>query len=296
MSNVKTNSIKAWLLATRPKTLTGALVPVAIALSLAWHDSSQTFQWLPAILCLLFAGMMQIDANLINDYYDFKRGIDREDRLGPERACAQGWVSIGAMQKGLAVVTFLSAIIGLPLVMWGGYPMIAVGAACIVFCFLYTTWLSGKAMGDLLVLVFFGWVPVCVSYYLQTHTVTLDCFLLGTGCGLAIDNLLMINNFRDRDTDKAHGKITLVTLLGKNASLALYLVLGFAAYALQLVACRPVTLVGFLLPCLYLAMMMLCFVQMKRIDHGRELNSVLGKTSISILLYGVSTCLLLLIM
>ena len=97
--DVKKDSLRAWMLASRPKTLTGAAVPVAIGLSLAWKDAAgyigHPFSWVAAVLCLLFAFIMQIDANLINDFVDYAKGTDdRETRLGPERACTQGWVSI----------------------------------------------------------------------------------------------------------------------------------------------------------------------------------------------------------
>ena len=88
MRAVKTNSIKAWILAARPKTLAAAATPVLLGCALSYSD--EVFQWTPALLCFLFAFSMQIDANFINDYYDFLKGSDREDRLGPERACAQG--------------------------------------------------------------------------------------------------------------------------------------------------------------------------------------------------------------
>lgn len=312
MSEVKTNSARAWFLASRPKTLTGAIVPVAIALALAWHDLpghgfvfeaadghpywlSGTFQWVPALLCLLFACMMQIDANLVNDYYDCLKGVDAEDRLGPERACSQGWVTMPAMKKALMLVTALSALIGLPLVIWGGWEMIIVGVACIAFCYLYTTLLSGKAMGDILVLVFFGWVPVCVTYYLQTRMVTLDCFLLATGCGLATDNLLIVNNFRDRETDKKHGKTTLVTLIGERATLTLFMLLSLAASLLALYAIIPASPIWEKAILVYWFFTMFVWQKLRTIRRGRELNKVLGMTALSILLYGITVCLPLLL-
>ena len=98
METVKTNSIKAWLLAARPKTLAGAAVPVMLGCALAAADG--WFQIVPAMLCFLFAFLMQIDANFINDFFDYLKGSDREDRLGPERACAQGWITLEAMKRG----------------------------------------------------------------------------------------------------------------------------------------------------------------------------------------------------
>lgn len=292
--NVAVNSPKAWLLAARPKTLTGAITPVAVALALAWHDNAAGFQWMPAILCLLFAGLMQIDANMVNDYFDCLKGIDTEDRLGPERACQQGWITMPAMRTGLIIVTLLSALVGLPLVWWGGWEMLIVGAACIVFCYLYTTLLSGKAMGDILVLVFFGLVPVCVTYYILTGTISEPCILAATGCGLAIDNLLIVNNYRDRDTDRQHGKTTLVTIIGGKASLWLYFALTLAAFALAALAIKECqadnTMAEFyLIP--YISVALRCQTFINKIQHGRALNKALAMTSLSILLYGIGLVL-----
>ena len=170
--SVKQNSLKAWVLAARPKTLTGAAVPVMIGSALAYIDSQEfgTFSLLAAVLCLLFSFIMQIDANFVNDFFDYVRGNDDEaTRLGPLRACTQGWVSIDAMKHAIAFTTVLACIVGLPLVFFGGLEMILVGLFCVVFCFLYTTHLSYIGMGDVLVLVFFGIVPVCCTYYVQLH-------------------------------------------------------------------------------------------------------------------------------
>ena len=142
MKEVRTNSAEAWLLAARPKTLTGAAVPVMVGLALAWADWSHFYpnisptflcNGIPAILCMLFAFAMQIDANFINDYFDCIKGSDREDRLGPKRACAEGWITLTAMKKGIALTTVLACLIGLPLILYGGPTMILVGLLCIIF-------------------------------------------------------------------------------------------------------------------------------------------------------------------
>jgi 1,4-dihydroxy-2-naphthoate octaprenyltransferase len=291
------NSVKAWFLASRPKTLAGAAAPVVIGGSIAWHDISEeiitgrTFEFLPFILCVAFAMFMQIDANLINDYFDFVKGTDRSDRLGPERACAQGWISPKAMKIGIGVATALSCLIGLPLILWGGYSLIAVGLLCVIFCFLYTTRLSYLGYGDLLVLVFFGIVPVCCTYFILTGTVSLPSLLSGTGCGLATDCLLMVNNYRDRHEDKKSGKRTIVVRLGAHTALHLYKWLGIAA---SLLAVTSIALSGntvyslLILP--YVAMHSVCYIQMTRKD-GRELNTTLGKTSLTILTYALCLAL-----
>ena len=110
---VKTNSLKAWFLAARPVTLTAAAVPVMLGVALAYKDSNTHFQWIPALLCLLFAWVMQIDSNLVNDFFDFKHGNDDETRLGPKRACAEGWITMKAMKWGIILTTLLGCAIGL---------------------------------------------------------------------------------------------------------------------------------------------------------------------------------------
>ena len=193
---IETNSLKAWLLAARPKTLTGAAVPVMIGVALAYVDApdygDDVFSWLAAALCLLFAFIMQIDANLINDFFDFANGTDDvETRLGPRRACAMGWVKLDSMKKAIAGTTCLACLVGLPLVWYGGLEMILVGLLCVLFCFLYTTHLSYMGLGDLLVLLFFGLIPVCGTYYILAHEITTPAILLGLIAGISIDALLV---------------------------------------------------------------------------------------------------------
>ena len=198
------NSLKHWLLAARPKTLTGAMIPVILGSALAYHDG--VLNWPLVVCCALFAGFMQIAANMINDLYDFEKGTDREDRLGPERACAQGWITPKAMRKGIAVVLCLASLAGMTALClcwqelpYHGIELILTGVLCIVFAFLYTYGLSYIGMGDVLVLLFFGLVPVCGTYYIQAHQINTPVILLGFIAGISIDALLVINNYRDRD-------------------------------------------------------------------------------------------------
>lgn len=290
---VKKDSLKAWVLAARPKTLTGAAVPVLIGLSLSWTDAVQyyvpgTFNWTAALLCMLFAFIMQIDANFINDFVDYARGADdMATRLGPERACTQGWVSIELMKKVIAGTTCLACIVGLPLVWFGGLEMIVVGVLCVLFCFLYTTHLSYMGLGDVLVLVFFGLIPVCVTYYLQLHTVTLEVLLASVACGMVIDALLLVNNFRDRDTDRKAGKRTLVVRIGARSSLQLYLCVGVVACSIGLVFGLNGRWLAFVFPLFYLLLHFFTYLKMKKIWEGRALNACLGETARNIFLYGL---------
>ena len=287
---VKINSARAWLLASRPKTLTGAAVPVMIALALAWRDLSETsgaFQVVPAILCMLFAFVMQIDANLINDYFDFKKGTDDELRLGPKRACAQGWVTLAAMRRAILLTTVLACLIGFPLVIYGGWPMVGIGLLCVVFCFLYTTHLSYLGLGDLLVLVFFGIVPVCATYYIQTGRMTLDVLTASLACGLVVDTLLVVNNYRDRDNDRRTGKVTLVVRIGKKSTEWLFLGLGAVACLLGIIHLSHGSMWAFILPFLYLLLHAATYRRMVGIGSGTRLNGILGENARNIFIYGI---------
>lgn len=293
---IRKNSFKAWLLAARPKTLTGASVPVMIALAMAYTDLQDNgFRIIPAVLCALFAFVMQIDANFVNDYFDFISGKDDEQRLGPPRACAMGWIDVAKMKVGIVITTVIACIIGLPLVIYGGVEMILVGVLCVVFCFLYTTLLASRGLGDLLVLVFFGIVPVCATYYLQTDTCTWIVFLASLACGLVIDTLLVVNNYRDIDNDRRAGKKTLIVMIGADKGRLLYLWLGIIASLMGVVFAAYGQYWTPLLPTVYLIMHIATYRRMVKIGSGRQLNLVLADTARNMFVYGLTLSLGLLL-
>lgn len=296
-TNVRVNSLKAWILAARPKTLTGAAVPVMIGIACA----VAMYGWcgirvVPAVLCMLFALIMQVDANFINDYFDFMKGTDDEQRLGPKRACAQGWITASAMRSGLFVTTLLACIVGLPLVYYGGWEMIMVGLACVVFCFLYTISFSYIGLGDLLVLVFFGIVPVCMTYWLTAPPTALTSIpfavvLMSIACGLIIDTLLVVNNYRDIENDRRAGKLTLIVRIGERGGLVLYLMLGLVGTILSIVG---VVLLDWhdgqwtqSLLIIYTPFHTWAFNEMRYIRKGAELNRVLGMTARNMFIFGL---------
>lgn len=287
-NSIRLNSPKAWLLAARPKTLTGAAVPVMIGLALAYDETgSDLFRWIPAVLCMLFAFIMQIDANFVNDYFDFKRGNDDSTRLGPRRACAMGWVTPRAMRLAIVLATAFACAVGLPLVLYGGFEMMLVGVACVVFCFLYTTCLSYWGLGDVLVLVFFGIVPVCLTCYLQTGTVVLRTVIASVACGFAIDTLLLINNYRDIDNDRRAGKRTLVVMLGAHGGRVAYLLSGIIATLLGMLVLWNCEMPTIFLPLIYLLFHCAACRRMARINKGKALNKVLGLTARNMFIYGL---------
>lgn len=289
---VKQNSLRAWLLAARPKTLTGAATPVLIALALVYCDAqaygADVFSWTAALLCMLFALVMQVDANFINDFFDYAKGNDDPaTRLGPPRACSEGWVTVDAMKHAIATTTVVACVVGLPLIYFGGLEMLLVGMLCIVFCFLYTTHLSYLGLGDVLVLLFFGIVPVCCTYYVQLHTVTWQVFVASVACGLVIDGLLIVNNYRDREADERDGKRTLVVLIGSRAAEWLYLAVGIAACVAGVVFWWNGHVLAFILPLAYLLLHVYTWLKMRRIHEGRALNECLGETARNMFIYGV---------
>lgn len=297
--NIKVNSLEAWLLASRPKTLAGAAVPVMIGTALAMKDASwQGFQVLPAILCFLFAFLMQIDSNLINDYFDFVHGNDDPaSRLGPKRACAEGWITVDAMRHGLVIVSAAACVVGLPLIWYGGWEMIIVGTACVLFAFLYTTFFAYKGLGDILVLVFFGIVSVCFTYYVimpdGIQTVTAEVLVCSLGCGFVIDTLLCINNFRDRHNDEHDGKRTIIVRIGEKRGAMLYNATGSCGAVITMVAimcnCHDNRLVAVcILPYLvYAYKHSQSYAKLKEIWNGKKLNMVLGMTARDMFIYGL---------
>ena len=287
--------VRHWLLAARPKTLTGAMIPVILGSALAYHDG--VLNWPLVICCALFAGFMQIAANMINDLYDYQKGTDREDRLGPERACAQGWITPEAMRKGIALVLCLASAAGMA-ALWmchqelpyHGLELVAIGVLCIIFAFLYTYGLSYIGMGDVLVLLFFGLVPVCGTYYIQAHQITWPCILLGFIAGISIDALLVINNYRDRDQDRISGKKTIIVWGGEKFGRYLYMFIGpiVAILAIWLGYLINGNILYFQIAVyIYLVLHINAWCKMNRIRSGKALNKILGLTSLNMFILAI---------
>lgn len=285
------------MLAVRPYSLGNAVILVLVGSVLAAADGA--FHPLPALLCLLFAVLMQCTANLVNDLCDFLKGADQPDRLGPDRAFAKGYVTLPAMRAGIALFTVAACAAGLGLLFWarqhemlryGGWELAAVGAACVACAYLYTAGpcaLAYCGLGDGAVILFFGLIPVGCTYYIQTGGWTLDVTMAGLACGLVIDTMLMINNFRDREEDRRNRKRTLVVLLGSGFGRWGYLLLGVLAAGCTLASLPGGRIWAALLPLLYLVPHTATWRKMVRIDRGGELNVCLAETARNILIFGV---------
>ena len=219
------SSLSIWLEATRPKTLPAALTPVLLATSLAYVDGH--FNGLPAAICLAFAVLVQIGTNFANDYLDGIKGTDTEKRLGPRRAVATGLIKPAVMRQATILVLAIGFCLGLGLIPFGGWWLLIVGVASVACAWLYTGGpypLAYNGLGDVFVVLFFGLVAVGCTYYVQVGTISRDALLLGIGCGLLVNNLLVVNNYRDLEEDRAAQKRTLVVCFGRRFALIQYLV------------------------------------------------------------------------
>lgn len=210
------SKLNNWFLAIRPKTLPASISPVLIGTAMATGDG---IHHLPtAFLCLLGALLVQIGTNLANDYFDFKKGIDTTDRVGPLRVTQAGLIKPWQMMTAIVVVFGLSALTAYFLFLRGGWPIAAIGILGILSGIFYTAGpkpLSTLGLGDIFVLVFFGPVAVAGTYYVQSFEINLAVILAGLAPGLISTAILTVNNLRDMETDKKAGKKTLAVRFGK---------------------------------------------------------------------------------
>jgi len=207
---------KIWISAARPRTLPAAIAPVLVGSGLAWRDGQ--FDGGAAGLCLGFALLVQIGTNFANDYYDFIKGADTAARVGPRRAVAAGLISPGTMRAAMWSTFAAAFLCGLGLIWWGGPWLLVIGVVSILAGVAYTggPWPLGyHGLGDVFVFIFFGLVAVCATYFVQTARVIIDAFLTAVPIGLLTANILVVNNYRDMETDAVAGKRTLVVRFGR---------------------------------------------------------------------------------
>jgi 1,4-dihydroxy-2-naphthoate octaprenyltransferase len=224
-----------WLGAARPRTLPAAVAPIVAASALAWRDGG--FDARAATLCLGFALLVQIGTNFANDYYDFVNGADTAARVGPRRAVAAGLIAPNTMRAAMWIVFAMAFGCGLGLLAWGGAWLLAIGVASILCGIAYTggPWPLGyHGLGDVFVFLFFGLVAVGATYFVQVGALTFDAMLVAVPIGLLAANILVVNNYRDVETDAAAGKRTLVVRFGRGAARAQHAVSLVVALAMPL--------------------------------------------------------------
>jgi len=221
-----------WLLAARPKTLAAAVVPVLVGTSLAFRHLA-SMQWASFVFALLGATFIQIGTNYVNDALDFKKGADTHARLGPLRVTQAGLLDADAVLRGAYVCFGIAALCGIPLIMRGGWPIAIVGIASIVAAYAYTGGpypLAYHGLGELFVMIFFGFIAVCGSFYLQRLALDATAWIGGFAVGSLSVVILAINNLRDIDNDRASNKRTLAARFGSTFAYAEIIVFAIAPF------------------------------------------------------------------
>lgn len=275
---------RVWWLAIRPKTLSLAFSPVLVGNSLA-HADQGSLQWGVAAVTLAAALLIQIGTNLYNDAADHELGTDGADRLGPRRATAQGWLTGAQVKRGAAVSFGAAFLLGIYLAGVGGWPIVALGLASLTAGFAYTGGakpIAYSALGELFVFLFFGVFAVTGSHYLQTLTLSSTAAVAGAALGLLAAAVLLVNNYRDLDSDRRAGKLTLCHRLGRERARWFYTLLLLAPFLLLLHSATPPWL---LLPALPFALLLT--QRFHRAPPGAGLNSLLAATAQFQLAYSV---------
>jgi len=223
--------LRVWLMAIRPPTLSAAVAPVVVGAALA--DRDEVFAAGPAAAALFGALALQVGANLANDVADFRRGADSEGRLGPVRVTQQGLLSQRQVLAGSVVAFVLAAVAGVYLTAVAGWPVIAIGVTSIAAAVAYTAgpWPYGyRGLGEPFVFLFFGVVAVVGTYFVQAEEVSGDAVAAALPVALTVTAILVVNNVRDIDTDRAAGKRTLAVLLGRRLARVQFVIVVAAAY------------------------------------------------------------------
>ncbi|HRQ22899.1 MAG TPA: 1,4-dihydroxy-2-naphthoate polyprenyltransferase [Anaerolineales bacterium] len=221
----------AWMLAIRPRTLPAAAAGVVMGCALAWRDGF--FRLDASLACLLAALLLQIGSNLANDVFDFERGTDTPERLGPTRVTQAGLLTPREVKWGMAVVFGSAALIGLYLAYLGGLPIIMIGIAAIISAIAYTGGpfpLGYYGLGDIFVFIFFGLASVAGTYYVQAGFVSPTAWWMTIPPGLIITAILVVNNLRDLENDRKANKRTLAVKFGERATKIQYVLCLVIAY------------------------------------------------------------------
>ncbi len=287
--------LKIWLECFRLRTLPVSLSGVVIAIGLAkWLGH---FHWKPAVLCLVFGLLAQIVSNTANEYFDFKKGTDKPGRVGPRRGVTEGDISPKTLRNVTFGLLVLAGVVGCCLIPFGGWWLLPMGIVIALAALAYSTGpypLSYHGLGELMVFIFFGIVPVNLTYYVQALRWDPMVILFSITIGLLAVNVLLVNNYRDVEDDREAGKRTSVVIFGRQPASMAYLINGFAGMGMLsalwvMIAVRwgigrslPVWTLA--IPVLYLIMHTFTWYKLTRRD-GAALNPLLGGTARNMLIF-----------
>ncbi len=288
MSDVAPGSVRAWVLAARPATLTAAFAPVAVGTACAWRV--EAFRWDAALAALVGAFLIQIATNFANDMYDFEKGADTKERLGPVRAAQAGLLEVAELRRGIIVTFALALGVGVYLTWVAGPAVVAIGLSSMVAGLAYTGGpfpLAYNGLGDVFVMAFFGFVAVCGTAFVQALHVPAVAWLASVPIGALATAILAVNNVRDFEGDAAAGKHTVVVRFGRAGGVREYYFLLCIAYA------APVAMLLLGLSGLWVCLPLLTIPWGAKLarsvarDRGTVLNATLAGTAKLLSVYGV---------
>ncbi len=290
-------NIKKWFEIVRAKTLLVSMASVIMAVALAFEKGGN--QWLPAILCLLFAMLAQATSNVANDYADYKTGCDNENSLGPDRKLVSGEVTIKSIINAIIILASLCFIIGFSLIYWGGWILLPFGLLIMLVAFCYSMGpfpLAYKALGDVAVILFFGIVPITFTYYILTKEINWEIITAGIAMGLVVDELLIVNNVRDEKEDILHNKRTTVGIFGSKfmkkvfllnpliaCGLGFYFMKGICDYKIWAIAIIPM-----------ITYSISVYIKLEKYK-GKQLNELLGKSSLEAIIFALTVLIVTLL-
>jgi 1,4-dihydroxy-2-naphthoate octaprenyltransferase len=283
------SKLSIWVQAARPQTLAAAFVPVCVGVAIAVRD--QEFVFLPSLVALLCAFLIQIGTNFANDYFDFVKGADTDERIGFERATAAGLISANAMRNATIITMGLAFILGLYLVWHAGWVVLAIGIASLLFGILYTGGpypLGYNGLGDIFVFIFVGIVAVMGTYYVNALAWSSASFWASLAVGALATNILVINNLRDVEQDREAGKNTVGVLFGENVLRWEYLLMLLLALAIPP---HFYVQLGYswliFIPFLTLPWAVSLLRTVWKVNNKRTLNDTLEHTAQFMTLYGI---------
>jgi len=278
----------AWLLAIRLKTLPAAAAPVIVGSALAFSNGG--FRFVPAFVCLLTALLLQIGSNLANDVFDFEKGADAGERLGPIRVTQAGYLTPKQVKRGMWSVFGVSALLGVYLTFQGGWPILILGVAAIISAILYTGGplpLGYIGLGDIFVFIFFGLAATAGTYYVLVGFITIPAWLMAVSMGLLTVNLLVVNNIRDLEIDRQVGKKTLAVRLGKDAAKIEYIFCYLGSFSIPIFLVAGGRITAWALIVLFVTPMGILLIRTLYKETGQILNKVLSDTGRLELYYGI---------
>ncbi|MBN2570965.1 MAG: 1,4-dihydroxy-2-naphthoate polyprenyltransferase [Ignavibacteriales bacterium] len=286
-NKVKISKFKCWFLAARPKTLPAAFVPVIVGSALAFRENS--FKFSVALVALICSLLLQIGANFSNDLFDFLKGSDKKERVGPMRVLATDLISKKEMAFGLIVVYSVCFLLGLYLVYLGSWIILIVGIFSILMSVAYTAGpfpLAYNGLGDVFVFLFFGIVGTVGTYYVQSLKLNYIVFLSAIPVGALITNILVVNNYRDIEEDRAAYKKTLAVRFGQLFSKIQYVFSIVFSYLSILIIYLIVENEYILLPIVSLPIAII-LIKMIFTYTGKQLNKTLALSALFSALFGI---------